>query len=464
MQLKTKILKNIKNIKRALIISLVFLSINVMAQERVKVDGVAVVVGNNIVLDSDIDKFKMEIEMQSQGKVKLSNCEMMEEIMTQKLLAHHAVVDSIQISEGRVAEQVERQVSAFAQQLGTMDKVVEFYGFNDEDDLRKELAEIQREQMLINGERESITENIAVTPDEVRTYFNNLKDAGNLPEFGAEIEISQIVIYAKPTEEEIKRVKDKLTKLKQEIEDGSSMNMKAILYSDDPAASGSGAGAGGLYTISRESPFVKEFKEVAFSLDEGQVSEPFKTDFGYHIIKVEKIKGQQVSLRHILMQPEIDDKKLLDAKQTLEKLVEQVKKGTISFEDAVLEYSEEKATKYNKGVIINPVTRDSRFELTRMDPTLYSRVSGLKQGETTDPFYEETREGEKMFKVILLKSKTDAHTADYINDYVKIQSLALQKKKEEEVEKWAKEKIADTYIKINEGYKDCEFSKNWKKD
>lgn len=449
--------------KAGILTAILMITLNTFSQERVKVDGVAVVVGKNIVLDSDIEKFRIEVEQQTEGKIKLTDCEMLEEIMTQKLLAHHAVVDSIQVSDARVAEQVERTVSSFAQQLGGIDKAVEFYGFNDETDLRKELGVIQREQMLIQGERESITENVSVTPDEVRTYYKNLEAEGNLPEFGSEIEISQIVIYAKPSEEEIKRVVDKLNKLKSDIENGSSMNMKAILHSDDPAASGTGMGSGGAYSITRESGFVKEFKEVAFSLDEGQVSEPFKTDFGYHIVKVEKIKGQQIDLRHILIQPEIDDNKLKDAKETLEKLVDKLNDGTVSFEEAVKEFSEEKATKNNKGIIINPVTGDSRFELTRMDPTLYSRVSGLKVGETTAPFYDETREGEKMFKIINLKSKTEPHTANYIDDYVKIQTLALQKKKEETIEKWAKDKIADTYIKLNGDKADCTFDKNWKK-
>lgn len=463
MQLKTNNLKDIKIIKIGMLLTFVLLTINTFSQERIKVDGVAVVVGKNIVLDSDIDKFKAEIELRSEGKIKISDCEMLEEIMLQKLLSHHAVVDSISVSEGRITEQVEKTIASFAQQLGSIEKVVEFYGFNDEKDLRKELDQIQREQQLIQGERASITEDIDVTPDEVRTYFNNLKEDGNLPEFGSEIEISQIVIYAKPSQEEIKRVIAKLEKIKKEVEAGSNMSMKAILYSDDPAASGTGMGSGGAYTITRESGFVKEFKEVAFSLDEGQISDPFKTDFGYHIIKIEKIKGQQVDLRHILIQPEIDDAKLEEAKETLKKLVKEIENNTITFEEAVKDYSEEKATKNNKGIIINPVTGDSHFELTRMDPTLYSRVSSLKEGEITTPFYDETREGEKMFKIILLKSKTDAHTADYVKDYVKVQSLALQKKKEEAVEKWAKDKIKDTYIKINESHQKCDFEKNWKK-
>ncbi len=451
-------------IKKGLMLTCLLFAISTYSQQRIKVDGVAVVVGKNIVLDSDVDKFKIEIEQRSEGRIKISDCEMLEEIMSQKLLAHHAIIDSIPVSEGRVLEQVDKQIGSFAQQLGSIQKVVEFYGFNDEIDLRKELSQIQREQQLIQGERASITEEIDITPDEVRTYFKNLESEGNLPEFGAEIEISQIVIYAKPTDEEILRVVDKLKKIKSEIEAGSSMNMKAILHSDDPSASGKGPGSGGAYTITRESGFVKEFKEVAFSLDVGEVSDPFKTDFGFHIIKVEKIKGQQIDLRHILIQPEIDDSKLEEAKETLEKLKVEIDKGTISFVDAVEEYSEEAATKTNKGAILNPETGDTHFELTRMDPTLYSRISSLAAGKTTIPFYDETREGEKMFKLIMLKSKTDSHTANFISDYVKIQSLALQKKKEEAVDKWAKEKIVDTYIKLNGSYKECTFDKNWKKD
>ncbi len=464
MQLKIKNLKHIKMIKKGLILTCLLFAINTFSQERIKVDGVAVVVGKNIVLDSDIEKFKLEIEQRSEGRIKISDCEMLEEIMSQKLLAHHGIIDSIPISESRVLEQIDNQIGSFTTKLGSIQKVVEFYGFNDEEDLRKELSKIQREQQLIQGERASITEEIDITPDEVRTYFSNLETEGNLPEFGAEIEISQIVIYAKPTAEEIKRVVDKLIKIKSDVESGSSMNMKAILHSDDPSASGKGQGSGGAYTITRESAFVKEFKEVAFSLDVGEVSDPFKTDYGYHIIKVEKIKGQQIDLRHILMQPEIDDSKLEEAKETLEKLEGEIKKGTINFEDAVEEYSEDTATKTNKGVILNPQTGDSHFELTRMAPTLYSRISDLSAGEMTTPFYDETREGEKMFKIILLKSKTDSHIADYVDDYVKIQSLSLQKKKEEAIDKWAKEKIEDTYIKLNGSNKDCNFDKNWKKD
>jgi len=440
------------------------LSVDTNKFEKIKVDGVAVVVGKNIVLDSDIDKFKKELQQRVEGKVDITDCEMLEELMIQKLIAHHAVVDSIVATDVEINGEVERNIAYFTQQLGTIEKVVEMYGFNDEEDLRKELFDIQKEQILIRKERESITEKVDVTPEEVRTYYNNLKKENSLPEFSAEIELAQIVKYVKPSEEEINRVIVKLNAIRKEIEDGYSFRLKAIINSDDPAVSGNGPGAGGKYTITRESGFIKEFKEVAFSLDEGEVSEPFESGFGYHIIQVEKIKGQERDVRHILIQPKISEVELQASKDELSKIREQILSGEITFEDAVLKYSDDKETKNNKGLILNPQTNDTRFNLTRMDPTLYGRVSNLKAGEITETYYDEIRGGEKMHKIILLKSKEEAHTASFTQDYEKIQQLTLQKKQEETVDKWAKDKIKDTYIKINKDFKKCEFKNNWKKD
>ncbi|WP_299526806.1 peptidylprolyl isomerase [uncultured Lutibacter sp.] len=432
--------------------------------ERIKVDGVAVVVGKNIVLDSDIDKFKKELQQRIEGKIDITDCEMLEELMTQKLIAHHAVVDSIVATDAEVNGEVERNIGYFTQQLGTMEKVIEMYGFNDEEDLRKELFDIQKEQILIRQERASITEKVDVTPEEVRTYFKNLEKENSLPEFSAEIELAQIIKIVKPSEEEINRVIVKLNEIRKEIEDGYSFRLKAIINSDDPAVSGNGEGAGGKYTITRESGFIKEFKEVAFSLDEGEVSEPFESGFGYHVIQVEKIKGQERDVRHILMQPKISETELQASKDELSKIREEILSGKITFEDAVVKYSEDKETKNNKGLILNPQTNDTRFNLTRMDPTLYGRVSNLKAGEITETYYDEIRGGEKMHKIILLKSKEEAHTASFTQDYEKIQQLTLQKKQEETVDKWAIDKIKDTYIKINNDFKKCEFKNNWKKD
>ena len=415
MQIKNNNLKYTKMKKNIIGIAFLLFFVGLNAQDsltvesensnRIKVDGVAVVVGKNIVLDSDIDKFKKELQQRVEGKVDISDCEMLEELMNQKLIAHHAVVDSIVVTDVEINSEVQRNISYFTQQLGSMEKVVKMYGFNDEEDLRKELFEIQKEQLLIRKERAAITEKVDVTPEEVRTYFKNLEKENSLPEFSAEIELAQIVKIVKPSDEEIERVIAKLNEIKKEIEDGYSFRLKAIINSDDPAVSGNGEGAGGKYTITRESGFIKEFKEMAFSLDEGEISEPFESGFGYHVIQVEKIKGQERDVRHILIQPKISSTELKASQDELAKVREQILKGEITFEEAVVKHSEDKETKNNKGLILNPQTNDTRFNLTRMDPTLYGRVSNLKAGEITEPYYDEIRGGEKMHKIIVLKSK-----------------------------------------------------------
>jgi peptidyl-prolyl cis-trans isomerase SurA len=207
MQQKTIILKSIKITLLTAIFGL--LSVATFAQ-KIKIDGVAVVIGKNIVLNSDIDKFKQEVEVRSEGKIKISDCEMLEELMQQKLLAHHAIIDSVIVVDSEISDRVEKSVQYFTQQYGSVDKVIKAYGFNDLDDLKKELYTVQTENALIEKEQQNITEKVDVTPEEVRIYFNSLKDKGELPEFSAEIELAQIVVNASPTEEEIERIVNKI--------------------------------------------------------------------------------------------------------------------------------------------------------------------------------------------------------------------------------------------------------------
>lgn len=427
--------------------------------KRIKLDGVAAVVGKNIVLDSEIAAYKFELEQQSEGQLEVSDCEMLEQIMHRKLLSHHAVIDSVVVGDAEVNSRVEQKISYFLQQVGTEEKLYGLYGFDNMADLRNELTEIEKEALLIQKMQQKLTDEVDVTPEEVRNYYRSLEKENNVPEIGSEIELAQIVMYIKPTEEEKQRVIDKLKQIKKEVEEGGSFKMKAILYSQDPGVTQNS----GEYTVTRESAMVKEFKEAAFSLNEGETSEPFESAYGYHILTVEKIKGRQRTVRHILIQPQTTEVQKQQVKDSLEQVRKDVLTLKMSFEDAVNKYSEEKVSKSSNGLIMNPETGDSKFELTRMDPTLYARISTLKEKEITDVFYDESREGEKMWKIILLKSKTDAHVADLNDDYVKVQNLALQKKQEETIAKWAKEKIGDTYIKINTDYNECNFKDNWRK-
>ncbi|WP_347174435.1 peptidylprolyl isomerase [Polaribacter uvawellassae] len=457
MQFKTKILKSINN--PVFIFIMVLFTITAQAQMN-KIDGVDVVIGKNVVLSSDIAKFKLDFEQRSEGRIKITDCEMLEQLMLQKLLSHHAVVDSVLVTEVEVNSAVDRNLAYFTQEFGSIENVVKQYGFNDLNDLRTELFTIERENALINKEQQKINEGIDVTPEEVRIFFNGLKEKNELPEIQAEIEMSQIVLYAEPTQEENDRIIKRLTALKKEIEAGSNFRLKAVLNSDDPTA----AQNGGRIEVTKESQLIKEFKEVSFSLDVGQVSEPFKTAFGYHIIQLHEIKGKTRIVSHILMQPEILDSKVQEIKDKIEKIRKEIIDGTITFEEAVAKYSQDEETKNSGGLIVNPFTNETRFDLTRMDPSLYAKVINTKKGEITEPFYDETQQNEKMYKIIYMKDRTETHQADLVNDYVKVQKLALQKKKEENITKWSKGKINDTYIKISEKYNKCEFQKNWRKE
>jgi peptidyl-prolyl cis-trans isomerase SurA len=338
--------------------------------------------------------------------------------------------------------------------------VIKAYGFNDLDDLKNELYSVQKENVLIEKEQQKITEKIDVTPEEVRLYYNGLKEKNELPEFPAEIELAQIVLNASATKEEEDRIIAKLNELKKQIEDGASFKMKAIINSDDPAVTNNG----GRYEVTKESQFIKEFKETAFSLDLGQVSKPFKSDFGFHIMQLHEIKGNTRIASHILMKPVVPETRLLDTEARAEQIAKDIKEGKISFEEAVKKYSDDKETRNSAGLIVNPYTGESKFDLTRMDPALYARVAELKKGEITDVFYDQNRSGDKMYKFIMMRGRVDTHIANIIDDYVKVQELALAKKKEETITKWSKEKIGDTYIKISEEHQKCEFNKNWKKE
>ena len=379
--------------------------------------------------------------------------------MKQKLLSHHAVVDSITVLDAEVNSKVDRSIQFFTEEYGSLEKAIATYGFNDLDDLKSELYNVQKENILVEKEQSKITEKVDVTPEEVRLYFNGLKDKGELPEFTAEVELAQIVMNSEPTLEENNKVIAQLTEIRQEILDGASFRMKAIINSKDPGVTQNG----GKMQVTKESSFIKEFKEVSFSLEKGEISKPFKTLFGYHIIQLHEIKGNTRTVSHILLQPEIPEARLKETQLKVEEIKRDILEGKLTFEEAVKKFSDDKDSKNNGGVIINTYTGETKFDLTRMDPAMYARVNDLKQGEFTDVFYDEARGGEKMYKFILMKERTDTHTADLVEDYVKIQALALNKKKEETIEKWSKEKIKDTYIKLSEDYKKCSFEKNWKK-
>jgi peptidyl-prolyl cis-trans isomerase SurA len=434
-------------------------SVKQVSFKRIKVDGVAAVVGDFVILESDIDKNLIDLQNQGVLNKDITRCQLLGKLMEDKLYAHHAIQDSLLVSDTEIKSVVGEQINYLVQQLGTMEKVLQYYKKEDEESFRNELFDIQKTRRLSEKMQASIIEKIEITPEEVRQWFNKIpKD--QLPVFGAELEIAQIVIEPKASEEEKQKVIDKLRAMKQDVEEnGASFATKAVLYSDDEAS----RPKGGFYAINRKTPFLKEFKDVAFSLQEGEVSDPFETIYGWHIILVEKIRGQEIDLRHILLTPKVSDEAIEEAKEKLEKIRKRIVDKEITFEDAARNFSDEKETKFDGGQLRNPTNFDTRFELTKMDPTLYNQVRDLKDNEVSTPLLEEGQNGSIKYKILKVTNRYNEHKADYSQDYLKIKQLALSDKQLKAIQKWMTEKIADTYINIGSDNKICNFNNNWLK-
>ena len=428
--------------------------------QRVKLDGVVSVVGDYVILDSDIDKTIADMESQGIPTKGVTRCDLLGKLMEDKLYAHHAIQDSLEVSDAEIYSYVDQSIEYFTEQLGSLEKVLEFYKKTDELSFREELFQINKVQKLSQMMQADIVEKVEVTPEEVRQFFDSIPEE-DLPVFGTEVEIAQIVVEPQVTEEEKKRIIDQLNGFKNDVEEkGLSFGSKAILYSQDPGSRANG----GKYTLHRKRPrMVKEFRDVAFSMQEGEVSSPFKTEFGWHILTVDKIRGQQVDIRHILLTPTTDASKLAESKKVLDSLRVRIQDEEISFADAAYNFSSEKETRNNGGKLVNPVTGDSRFELTKMDPQLYSQIKSLKEGEISLPLLEADRSGAQKYKILQIVKRYDEHQANYSKDYAKIKELALKDKQVRTIKKWMEEKIMDTYVNVNRSFRSCDFNDNWLK-
>ena len=443
---------------------LITATVSLQAQDqlasRIKIDGVSAVVGDYVILDSDIDKTIIEMESQGIDIKGVSNCQLLGKLMEDKLYAHHAIQDSLEISVEEIYATVDQIMDNFIRELGSVEKVLEFYNKEDESSFRQDIFEINKIQKLSSMMQAKIVENVEVTPEEVRVFFESIPEI-DLPIFGTELEISQIVIEPEVSEAEKDRIINQLKSFREDVlERGSSFGSKAILYSQDPGSRASG----GKYTLNRKRPqMVKEFRDEAFSLEEGEISEPFKTDFGWHILMVDKIRGQEVDVRHILLTPKIEPAQLAEAKSKLDTIRKRIIDNEITFKDAALAFSSEKETKYNGGVLINPQTGDTSFELTNLDPVLFSQIRVLEDQEISSPLIEEDRSGLKKYKILKVSNRFDEHKADYSTDYVRIKALALKEKQLKAIQDWMKEKIESTYVYLNKSNRNCDFVNNWLK-
>ncbi len=428
------------------------------SMKRVKLDGVAAVIGDFVILDSDIDKQFTQLEAGGISTEDITRCQLFGKLLEDKLYIHHAIQDSLEVNDAEVKSYVDQQLEGFAEQIGSMEKLIAYYKKSSEKELRDEMFELNKNGKMASLMQQTIVEEIEVTPDEVRQFFNKIAE-DERPQFGTEMRVAQIVVIPETTKVEVDKVINRLNEFRADVVDnGASFTTKAVLYTEDPGSKRTG----GKYTLNRKRPVMaKEFREVAFSLQEGEVSKPFKTDFGYHIIQLEKIRGQEYDIRHILLIPKVTSSAIKEAKERLEKVRQSIVDGEITFADAAKEASDEKETKFDGGQLRNPETQDYNFELTKMDPELYAQIQNLKDNEVSPVLKDEDRVNPVKFKILTVTARVDEHEATFAQDYLKIKALALQEKQLNAIEKWQEEKIMDTYIKINGELRSCDFNSNW---
>jgi len=363
----------------------------------------------------------------------------------------------VEVNDSEINSEMERRLNYFINQIGSEEKLEEYYK-KSIPEIKEEFREVIREQMLAQRMQQKTTADIKVTPQEVKAFFNNIpKDS--LPIINTEFELEQISLHPKVEETEILRIKDQLREFKERVNNGESFATLAVLYSEDP---GTAAKGGELGFVGR-GDLVPEFSAAAFNLKEGEVSKIVKTDYGYHIIQLIEKKGERINCRHILLKPKISPAEKLKARQQLDSVVTAIRKNEMTFKQACWKYSEDENTRLNGGVMVNPTTGNTKFEAAQLEPKVAMAIQNLKVGDITEPFEAEDDKGQTVYKIVLLKAKSEPHSANLKDDYQRIQDLTLEKKNNEFMEEWVNKKLKSTFVHIDDSYKNCNFQNSaWK--
>lgn len=420
------------------------------------VDGIAVVVGDEIILESDIED--QANYARQQGTAIADKCDFVESIVSNKLLIYEAKRDTL--IENRSAAIKENAAQKYNQILGQFPDertMLATYKFRTSYEMKNAIEKIDTDNYYGQMKYGRITDKADVTPDEVTDFFNTYKF--QLPEVKDEVTLSQITRYPKLTDAHRAEIIAKLNKIKADIQAGESFESQARIYSDDPGS----ASKGGLYTNISKGKMVKPFEAAALNLQEGELSEPVESDFGFHLIQLVKKSGKQYDARHILLKAEPNAEEIATAKKELDSIRTLILDGKLTFKEAAFRFSDDKRTKFNAGTITNEEGSD-KLEKLELPPTISYQIAGLNKGDMTEVFQEKTPQDRIAVTFVKVDDVIAAHQLDINTDYDRIKQLALNKKKNEMVEKWVKEKLPDVFISINDRYKNCTFKTDWRKD
>ena len=447
--------------KRILFITGMFLCLflNVKGQKH-NLDKVVAVLGNNIVLLSDLNQQYALYLNQGNPPDEKVKCYILQQMLVQKLLKEQAEIDSIMVGEDEVDDEVERRMRYQIQRAGGQERLEQFLNksvLQYKDEIRPDV----RDQLISNKMQGKITENVSITPLEVRRYFESYaKDS--LPDISTEFEIGEIVLHPQLTKAEKQRFYDKIDALRLRVKSGEDFGFLAKTYSEDP---GSAPDGGDLGFFDR-TVMAKEFTSWAFKLKAGELSPVFETEFGYHILQVIERRGEQVHARHILVKPKTTPESLQRAQLHADSIYNNIKDNKITFSTAASLYSDDKQSKYNGGMMLyadNVTARTTFIPAEKLDPKVFVVVDTMKVGSISKPVYFTSQDGKEGYKVLYLKSKIPPHKGNLEQDYAKFKEKAQEQKEDKILSEWFEKRRESTYIKINAEYATCDELKLWTK-
>lgn len=420
------------------------------------VDGVVAIIGSKMILKSDIETQYLQYRAQGNITGSASNvkCSIFENTLFQKLILNQAEVDSVEVTDAMVEGELDRRMRYMVSQVGSPDKLEEYFS-KSITEIKNDLREVIKDQLMIQDEQSKITKDVTITPAEVKAYYRKLpKDS--LPEIGSEMQIGLISKVPVVGEEEKKEVKEKLISLKERVKKGDDFATLAILYSEDPGS----AKKGGELGMFKRGEMRPEFEAASFKLKPGEMSDIVETEDGFHLIQGIERRGEYINVRHILLQPKVSPYNMVQAKKTLDSIAELILTKKMTFDEAVRQFSDD-PSRNNGGLLVNPMTGDSKFEAGQLDPKIFFVVDKLKQGDLSASVIYKTDRGKEEYRIYYLIERTTPHRATLDTDYARIQELALEKKKMKAVDEWIEDKASKTYIKILPPYTECKFTREW---
>jgi peptidyl-prolyl cis-trans isomerase SurA len=426
----------------------------IRAQELI--DQIMATVGSQIVLKSEIEKQYVQMLAQG-GDAPETRCMIFDQLVLQKLLLNQAILDSVEVSDAQVEGELDRRMRFYIRQIGSEEEL-EAYFKTSIRQLKDELRDVIKDQLTVQTMQSRITKDVAVTPNEVRAYFESIP-SDSLPYIDAELEIAQILRKPPVSDEEKRAVRARLEEYRAKIAAGDDFAVYAALYSQDPGS----AKKGGELGLFERGMMVPEFEAAAFNLKPGELSQIVETKYGFHLLQLIERRGNQINVRHILLQPRTNDADLYKCVNFLDSLRQAISDGKITFEEAAQKYSDDEDTRNSGGLLLNQETGTTRLSPDKIDRALFFQIDSLPIGRISPPLLTETGDGKNAYRIVVVKNRTLPHKANLKDDYQKIQEVALSEKQNKTLSEWVEKKRKITFIKINEDTGSCPELDHWTK-